>query len=60
MRLALDATPLLGARTGVAHFTSGALRALAARPGTEVFGYALSSRGRTALREVLPLSLIHI
>ena len=54
MRLALDATPLLGARTGVAHFTSGALRALAARPGTEVFGYALSSRGRTALREVLP------
>jgi glycosyltransferase involved in cell wall biosynthesis len=54
VRLALDATPLLGARTGVAHFASGALRALAARPGTEVFGYALSSRGRTALREVLP------
>lgn len=54
MRLALDATPLLGSRTGVAHFTAGALRALAARPGTEVFGYALSWRGRTLLREVLP------
>ena len=54
MRLALDATPLLGSRTGVAHFTTGALYALAARPGTEVFGYALSWRGRTSLREVLP------
>jgi len=54
VRLALDATPLLGPRTGVAHFTTGALYALAARPGTEVFGYALSWRGRTSLREVLP------
>jgi len=54
VRLALDATPLLGSRTGVAHFTTGALYALAARPTTEVFGYALSWRGRTSLREVLP------
>lgn len=54
MRLALDATPLLGSRTGVAHFTLGALAALAGRSDLEVFGYALSWRGRTMLREVLP------
>jgi len=54
VRLALDATPLLGSRTGVAHFTLGALTALAARPDSEVFAYALSWRGRTSLREVLP------
>jgi glycosyltransferase involved in cell wall biosynthesis len=54
VRLALDATPLLGSRTGVAHFTSGALAALAGRSDLEVFGYALSWRGRTMLREVLP------
>jgi glycosyltransferase involved in cell wall biosynthesis len=54
VRLALDATPLLGARTGVAHFTLGALTALSARPDVEAYGYALSSRGRTSLREVLP------
>jgi len=54
VRLALDATPLLGSRSGVAHFTLGAMTALAARPEHEVFGYALSWRGRTSLREVLP------
>ncbi|HWW54286.1 MAG TPA: hypothetical protein VNY84_10985, partial [Acidimicrobiales bacterium] len=54
MRCALDASPLLGARTGVATFTTGLMEGLAARPGLEVFGYALSWRGRSLLREVLP------
>jgi glycosyltransferase involved in cell wall biosynthesis len=54
VRLALDATPLLGPRTGIGQFTAAAMRALSGRPGTEVFGYALSWRGRAALREVLP------
>jgi len=54
VRLALDATPLLGPGTGVAQFTAGAMRALVARPGMEVFAYALSWRGRTYLREALP------
>ncbi len=31
LRVALDATPLLGAQTGVAAFTAGAMRALAGR-----------------------------
>jgi glycosyltransferase involved in cell wall biosynthesis len=54
VRLALDATPLLGPRTGIGQFTTRAIRALSARPGTELFAYALSWRGRGALREVLP------
>ncbi|GAC1595695.1 MAG: glycosyltransferase family 1 protein [Acidimicrobiales bacterium] len=54
MRLALDATPLLGARTGVGTFVAGALDALSVRPEMTVTAYALSWRGRTTLREVLP------
>lgn len=54
VRVAIDATPLLGTRTGVATFTMGALSALAARSDIEAFAYALSWRGRTLLREVLP------
>ena len=54
MRLALDATPLLGARTGVGTFVAGALDALSVRPAMTITAYALSWRGRTTLREVLP------
>ncbi|MHB8464868.1 MAG: glycosyltransferase family 4 protein [Acidimicrobiales bacterium] len=52
MRCALDATPLLGARTGVATFTMGLLGGLAGR--ADLAAYALSWRGRSLLREVLP------
>ncbi len=38
----------------MAHFTFGALTTLASRPDVEAFGYGLSGRGRTLLREVLP------
>lgn len=57
MRLAVDATPLLGSRTGVATFASGAIDALARRSDLSVLAYALSWRGRTSLREVLPASV---
>ena len=54
MRVAIDATPLLGSRTGVATFTGGLLRALAASPAVEVEAYALSVRGRDELAAALP------
>lgn len=54
VRVAVDATPLLGSRTGVATFTLGLLRALPAT-GVETWAYALSLRaGRAALGEKLP------
>ena len=55
MRIALDATALLGPRTGVGAFTLGAMDALVRRDDTEIYGYALSWRGRSLLREVLPV-----
>lgn len=54
MRVAIDATPLLGSRTGVATFTGGLLRALAASRAVEVDAFALSLRGRGRLHTVLP------
>jgi glycosyltransferase involved in cell wall biosynthesis len=57
LAVALDVTPLLGARTGVAAMTSGALRALAAERenlGVDVSAYALSWRGRDGLGDTLP------
>lgn len=53
VRLAIDATPLLGAPTGVGSFTRGLLVALADHPVDRV-AYALSWEGRRALGEVLP------
>jgi glycosyltransferase involved in cell wall biosynthesis len=60
LRVALDATPLLGARTGVGVFTDGVLRALAARPDVEVAGYALSWRAWRSLAAALPPGVRHI
>jgi glycosyltransferase involved in cell wall biosynthesis len=57
LSVALDATPLLGARTGVAAMTLGALRALAADRdglGVDVSAYALTWRGRPAFAGALP------
>lgn len=54
LRVAVDATPLLGARTGVGTFVAGALGALAADPSLELSAYALSLRGRRALPGHLP------
>ena len=54
MRIALDATPLLGPVTGVGAFTRGAIRALSARPDVDLVAYALSWRGRHRLASVVP------
>jgi len=52
--VAVDATPLIGAGTGVATFTRGALQALATRSDVRVTGYAMSVRGRGQLAAVVP------
>ena len=60
LRVALDATPLLGARTGVGVFTNGLLDALAGHPGVEVAGYALSWRSWRSLGAALPAGVRHV
>ncbi len=57
MRLAFDATPLLGTGTGVATFTRGALGAVCDRSDVEAAAYAFSWRGRSALPAVVPASV---
>lgn len=54
MRIALDVTPLIGERTGVGAFVSGALSALAARRDQDIVGYAVTWRGRDPSRLDLP------
>ncbi|HEX9529946.1 MAG TPA: glycosyltransferase family 1 protein [Acidimicrobiales bacterium] len=54
LRVALDATPLLGARTGVGVFTDCALQALAREPGLAVAAFAVSWRRRQGIRPLLP------
>lgn len=54
MRIAVDATPLIGTRTGVATFVDGLLRGLARRGDVDVVAYALTWRGRQALGAELP------
>lgn len=54
MRIAVDATPLIGAGTGVATFARGAVAALAARPDLEVTAFGLTLRGRDQLAGVVP------
>jgi glycosyltransferase involved in cell wall biosynthesis len=54
IQVALDATPLFGARTGVGMFTMGVLDALAARPDVEVVAYAVTWRGRGEVSQMLP------
>ena len=54
LRVALDATPLLGFPTGVGAFCGGALAALAERPGVDVRAYAVSWRRRRLIESQLP------
>jgi len=54
VRVALDATPLLGHPTGVGAFCQGALAALAQRPGVDVRAYAVSWRRRRLMEPKLP------
>lgn len=54
VRLAIDATPLLGARTGVGAFVAGLLGELAPRPDVDVTAYGVTWRGRRGLGSVVP------
>ena len=54
VRLALDATPLLGPRTGVGAFVAGLLGALASRTDVEVSAFGVTWRGRGALGTLVP------
>jgi glycosyltransferase involved in cell wall biosynthesis len=54
LRVALDATPLLGFRTGVGVFCHGALEALGVRPDLDVRAFAVSWRRQHAITEHLP------
>jgi len=52
--VAIDATALLGDRTGVGVFCAGAITALAGRADLRLVGYGLSWNGRDQLPRVLP------
>ncbi|HZU74643.1 MAG TPA: glycosyltransferase family 1 protein [Acidimicrobiales bacterium] len=54
LRVAVDATPLLGVRTGVGTFTQCALEALAGRPELDVSAFAVSWRRRGRMDPHLP------
>ena len=54
LRVALDATPLIGEGTGVATFTRGAIAALHRRDDVEVSAWAMTLRGREQLPAVVP------
>lgn len=54
LRVAVDAMPLLGTRTGVGVFTAEVLTRLAARPDVHPVAYAVTWRRRRQLPGVLP------
>ncbi len=54
LKVALDATPLEGARTGVGEFCQEILEAFATRPDLEVGAFAISRRGRRGIAALLP------
>jgi glycosyltransferase involved in cell wall biosynthesis len=60
IRVAVDATPLLGARTGIGQYVAHLLRQLALDPTAQVRAAAFSLRGRSGLRD-LPagVSIVH-
>jgi glycosyltransferase involved in cell wall biosynthesis len=57
LRVALDATPLLGLRTGVGVFCLGALQALGERPELDVHAFAVSWRQRAGIEAMLPSTI---
>ena len=59
LRVALDATPLIGHRTGVGEFCLGALGGLAERTDVSVSAFAVSWRRRDRVQEVLPTGVPH-
>jgi glycosyltransferase involved in cell wall biosynthesis len=59
LRVAVDATPLLGHPTGVGVFCAGALAGLARRPELSVSAFAVSWRRRRSLAPRLPPGVGH-
>jgi glycosyltransferase involved in cell wall biosynthesis len=57
LRVALDATPLLGTPTGVGVFCLGALRSLGERPDLDVRAFAVSWRRRAGIGAHLPATV---
>jgi len=57
LRVAIDATPLLGTRTGVGMFCAGALGALALRTDLDPAAFAVTWRRRHLLRPLLPTGI---
>ena len=54
LRVAIDASPLVGERSGVGYATALLIDGLADRDDLSVHGYAVSRSGRTALVDLLP------
>jgi glycosyltransferase involved in cell wall biosynthesis len=54
LRVAVDATPLLGVRTGIGQVTARLIQELSTIEGLEVMAYALTWRGRKHLTRELP------
>jgi glycosyltransferase involved in cell wall biosynthesis len=54
LRVALDATPLLGLRTGVGVFAEHALQSLGTRDDLDLSAFAVSWRRRRGIRDHLP------
>jgi glycosyltransferase involved in cell wall biosynthesis len=58
--VAIDATHLLGARTGVGRFAARLVEGLATEPGVRVTAYSVTWRGRGALTPLLPPGVRHV
>jgi glycosyltransferase involved in cell wall biosynthesis len=54
LRVAVDATPLFGARTGIGRFTAAILAGLGSRPDVAPRAFAATWRGRGLLDRLLP------
>lgn len=54
LRVAVDATSLYGARTGIGRFTAALLGELAPRADLDLIGFAVTWRGQEQLRSLLP------
>ncbi len=54
LSVGFDATPLLGAQTGVGYFCAGALTGLAAMPSVDVSAFAVSWRRRQGMAARVP------
>lgn len=57
LRVAIDANPLIGERSGIGHVTARLLEGLAPRDDVEVTGYAITRTGRRDLAGLLPAGI---